>query len=902
MLWKKDETALLLTAPSFVGYKSRAACGAPKAFLARFLIPGRILPQREAQSGGPRIFSVSKTRDLMTHQPVSDSPAPPALFQKEASETLSTEERDAPSGAEAKPELPNRLPVLPVRDVVIFNYTILPLFVGRDASVQAVEAALHHNRYLLVLTQKDEQVDKPGPGDLHEVGTVVMIMRMLKLPDGRLKLLVQGVSRARALAVLDDKTYLEAEILALPEREDIPQSLETEAMMRAAREQSERILTLRGIASPDIINVLAGIDHPGRLSDLVASNLRLKIAEAQSLLECLDPVARLKLVNEHLAKEAEVASMQAQIQESAREGMDKAQRDYYLREQLKAIKKELGDNAVNDDDELAELAGALTRAKLPPDVRKEADKQLKRLTAMHVESSEAGVIRNYLEWLTELPWAVLSRDRLNILKAGVLLNKDHYGLEKVKERILEFLSVRKLNPRSKSPILCFVGPPGVGKTSLGQSIARSMGRRFQRMSLGGMRDEAEIRGHRRTYVGALPGRIIQSIKQAGTRNPVVMLDEVDKIGSDFRGDPSSALLEVLDPEQNNSFSDHFLNVPFDLSKVMFICTANHLESIPGPLLDRMEVIRLPGYTMQEKLGIAKRYLLARQAKENGLKKNELAVSDEALQAVIQGYTREAGVRGLEREIGAVCRKLARKKAEGASGPFSVSPDDLKGLLGAPRFLDEELENAALPGLALGLAWTAHGGEVLHVEVSTMQGKGGVTLTGQLGDVMKESAQTAISYARSHAKDLGIDADFHRKLDLHVHVPAGATPKDGPSAGITIAAALISALTGRGISDRLCMTGEVTLRGRVLPVGGIKEKILAAVARKLSTVIIPKQNIKDLEEIPKELLKQITVHPVASLGEVLGIAFPAVGRGDGTSAAAKTGGRRKGAGADAVSAL
>ncbi len=806
----------------------------------------------------------------MTQSHVSDSPSTTAVSQEGASETLIDEENPS---AEAKPDLPSRLPVLPVRDVVIFNYTILPLFVGRDASVQAVEAALQDNRYLLVLTQKDEHVDKPGPTDLHEVGTVVMIMRMLKLPDGRLKLLVQGVSRARALAVIDDKPYLEAEILALPEPEEFPQSVEIEAMMRAAREQSERILTLRGMASPDIINVLSSIEHPGRLSDLIASNLRLKIAQAQALLECLDPVARLKLVNEHLAKEAEVASMQAQIQETAREGMDKAQRDYYLREQLKAIKKELGENAPNDDDDLAELARALDEAKLPPDVRKEADKQLKRLTSMHAESSEASVVRNYLEWISELPWAKLSRDRLNILKARTILDDDHYGLEKVKDRILEFLSVRKLNPKSKSPILCFVGPPGVGKTSLGRSIARSMGREFQRMSLGGMRDEAEIRGHRRTYVGALPGRIIQSIKQAGTRNPVIMLDEVDKIGSDFRGDPSSALLEVLDPEQNFSFSDHFLSVPFDLSKVMFICTANHLESIPGPLLDRMELIRIPGYTMQEKLGIAKRYLVARQATENGLKKNEVSLPDDALQAIIQGYTREAGVRNLEREIGTVCRKLARKKAEGSKGPFSVNLDKLKDLLGAPRFLDEELESTAVPGLAMGLAWTPHGGEVLNVEVTTMQGKGGITLTGQLGDVMKESAQTGISYARSHAKELGIDPDFNGKLDLHVHVPAGATPKDGPSAGITIATALVSALTGKPVRERLCMTGEVTLRGRVLPVGGIKEKILAAVARGLPDVIIPKQNIKDLEDIPQDLLKNITVHPVDILSDVLSLAFP-----------------------------
>ena len=541
-----------------------------------------------------------------------------------------------------------------MRDVVIFNYTILPLFVGREASVNAVEAALQGNRYMLILTQKDEHTDKPGPDDLHSMGTVVMIMRMLKLPDGRLKLLVQGVSRARALAVLEGKPYLEAEIAALPEKDEVPQSVEMEAMMRAAREQSERILSLRGMSSPDIINVLSSIDHPGRLADLIASNLRLKLSEAQELLECIDPVERLKLVNDHLAKEAEVASMQAQIQESAREGMDKAQRDYFLREQLKAIRKELGD-VDSDDSDLEELAEALDKAKLPRDVKKEADKQLKRLASMHGESSEATVTRTYLEWLAELPWSKLSRDRLSIPKADTILAEDHYGLDKVKERILEFLSVRKLNPKSKGPILCFVGPPGVGKTSLGRSIAKAMGRHFQRMSLGGMRDEAEIRGHRRTYVGALPGRIIQTLRAAGTRNPVIMLDEIDKIGADFRGDPSSALLEVLDPEQNFSFSDHYLNVPFDLSKVMFICTANNLETIPGPLRDRMEIIRIPGYTMQEKLVIARRFLLPRQITENGLTAKDVTMDDAIMQFIIEGYTREAGLRNLEREVGSICR-------------------------------------------------------------------------------------------------------------------------------------------------------------------------------------------------------------------------------------------------------
>ncbi len=781
---------------------------------------------------------------------------------------------------EERPELPDRIPVLPVRDVVIFNYTILPLFVGREASMHAVDAALNGNRYLLVLTQKEEQVDNPGPDDLHQVGTVVMIMRMLKLPDGRLKLLVQGVSRAKVLAFGLDKPYLEAEIQALPERDELVAGIEVEAMMRAAREQTEKILGFRGMSSPDIMNVLMSIDHPGRLADLIASNLRLKIAEAQDLLETLDPVERLRLVNSHLAKEAEVASMQAHIQETAREGMDKAQRDYYLREQLKAIRKELGENAPSEEDDLAELIEALNKAELPDEARKEADKQIKRLQAMHAESSEAGVVRSYLEWLADLPWSKLSRDRLNIVKAAKILNNDHYGLEKVKDRILEFLSVKKLNPKSKGPILCFVGPPGVGKTSLGRSIASALGRKFQRMSLGGMRDEAEIRGHRRTYVGALPGRIIQGLKQAGTRNPVFMLDEVDKLGADFRGDPSSALLEVLDPEQNFSFSDHYLSLPFDLSKVMFICTANHLDTIPRPLLDRMEVIRLPGYTMQEKLGIAERYLVARQAKENGMRKDEVIFPAEVLQKIVEEYTREAGVRNLEREIGTVCRKIARKKAEGAKGPFAVTPDLVAELLGAPRFQDEDIDSTPLPGLAVGLAWTPSGGEVLNVEVSTMQGKGGVTLTGQLGDVMKESAQAAVSYARSHAETLGIDPEFSTNHDIHIHVPAGATPKDGPSAGVTLATALVSALSNKAVRPKLCMTGEVTLRGRVLPVGGIKEKILAAVARGLTDVIIPKRNVKDLEDIPADLLARITVHPVETLDEVFALAFSKAPKGKG----------------------
>ncbi len=773
--------------------------------------------------------------------------------------------------------IPDLMPVLPVRDVVIFNYMILPLFVGRESSIKAVEAALAgDNRYMLILTQKKENVETPSPEDLYNIGTVVTVLRMLKLPDGRLKLLVQGVTRAYADVFTSSRPYLNARVQVLPEAEEYPSGIEVEAMLRAAREQSEKILITRGMHSPEISSVLNSVDHPGRLADLIAANLHLKNPDAQNLLECLDPMKRLSMVNKYLAKEVELVSMQAHIQESAREGMDKAQRDYFLREQLKAIRQELGD-AGADGGDIDELAEALKKAKLPKEVGKEADKQLKRLASMHSDSSESSVLRTYLEWLADLPWSVLSRDTLDIIKAKSILDEDHYGLEKVKDRILEYLSVRKLNPKSKGPILCFVGPPGVGKTSLGRSIARAMGRKFHRMSLGGMRDEAEIRGHRRTYVGAMPGRIIQSIKQAGTRNPIIMLDEVDKIGADFRGDPSSALLEVLDPEQNFSFSDHYLNVPFDLSKVMFICTANHLDTIPGPLRDRMEVIRLPGYTLQEKLAIARRFLLKRQVEENGLKDGDVTIDDSVLQMIINGYTREAGLRNMEREIGAICRKLARKRAEGAKGKFKVTGKMVHELLGAPRFIDEELDSLLSPGAALGLAWTPHGGEVLNVEVSTMPGKGALILTGQLGDVMKESAQAAVSYARAHAESLGLEGEFASRLDMHVHVPAGATPKDGPSAGVTLATALISALSGKPCRSDLCMTGELTLRGRVLPVGGIKEKILAAVARGIKQAIIPKQNEKDLEDIPAELLRQIKIHPVSSLDEVLKLALPGLKR-------------------------
>lgn len=794
--------------------------------------------------------------------------------RRRAAAQIQDNQMDAPNNEEPMDqEIPSTMPLLPLRDVVVFNYMIVPLFVGRERSVQAVEAAATQGRHIFLCAQKDGQIEEPAATDLYPVGSVALILRILKTPDGRVKALVQGISRARLISLQDAGTHTAAEVELLPEPEAEAPEAEQEALIRFAREQCERILSLRGIPTGEIMGVLSNVNEPGRLSDLIAANLRLKMEEAQEILQCLDPMDRLRLILNHLMREAEVATMQIKIQTSAREGMDKAQKDYFLREQLKAIRKELGDST-DTDEELEEVTRALDKAGLPGEVRKEADKQLRRLASMHGDSAEAGVIRTYLDWLAELPWKKTSKDQLDITKAKEVLDEDHYGLDKIKDRILEYLSVRKLNPDSKGPILCFAGPPGVGKTSLGRSIARALGRKFQRISLGGIRDEAEIRGHRRTYIGALPGRIIQAMKQAGTRNPVLVLDEIDKLGNDFRGDPSSALLEVLDPEQNCNFSDHYLNVPFDLSRVLFICTANHLETIPGPLRDRLEIISLAGYTQQEKLAIARKYILPKQIRENGLAEGELILPDQAINRIIREYTREAGLRGMERQIGSVCRKIARRKAEGEKPPFRVSTAQIAKLLGAPRFLDEDKEKELMPGVALGLAWTPAGGELLHIEVSAIRGKGGLTLTGQLGDVMKESAQAALTYAKTRARDFEIDADFAEHMDIHIHVPAGATPKDGPSAGVTLVTALISALSGRPVRGDLCMTGEITLRGRVLPVGGIKEKILAGVAHGLKHVVIPARNAKDLEEIPQDLRRKITIHTVSTIDEVLPLALGA----------------------------
>lgn len=771
--------------------------------------------------------------------------------------------------------IPSELPMMAVRDVVVFNYMIIPLFVGRPSSVEAVNAALEGDKLLMLLTQKDATRDDPEPADLYDVGMVCMVMRTLKLPDGRLKVLVQAVSKAKVKKYVQTEPYSLVKIKPIVEaeaEEADEADVATEALMRTVREQTEKIMSLRGILSADLMMIINNIEEPGRLADLVGSNLRLKITESQAILEEADPVKRLSLVNELLTKELEVSTVQAKIQSDAKEEMGKSQREYYLREQLHALQKELGDGDERGQ-EIDDLFRKLKKTKMPKPVRKEAKKQVSRMEMMHPDSSEATIIRTYIDWILDLPWKKGSKDQLDLKAAKEVLDTDHFGLDKIKERILEYLAVRKLNPDTKGPILCFVGPPGVGKTSLGQSIARAMGRKFYRLSLGGMRDEAEIRGHRRTYIGAMPGRILQGLKTVNSNNPIFMMDEIDKIGSDYRGDPSSALLEVLDPEQNFEFSDHYMNMPFDLSKVMFITTANRYDTIPGPLLDRMEIIDLSGYTLEEKVVIAKRYLLPRQIKENGILKRHLRFADGVLEYIISHYTHEAGLRNLEREIGKICRKVARKIAEGGKGPYSISRNTIDRYLGPPKTIPEsEQETLYQPGLVTGLAWTEVGGEILQIEVNIMPGKGKMTLTGQLGDVMKESVQAALTYCRSRMGDLGVKDGYFDKHDIHVHVPAGAIPKDGPSAGITMATALYSAITGKKVVKKLAMTGEVTLRGRVLPIGGLKEKALAAVRAGLTKVIIPAQNEKDLVEIPPEIRKSMTFYPVKDMDEVVQLAF------------------------------
>ena len=768
-------------------------------------------------------------------------------------------------------DIPGQLPLLPVRDIVVFPYMVLPLFVGRDMSIKAIEAALAGNRMIFLATQKALDVENPTQKDIHSIGTVGIIMRMLKLPDERIKILVQGIAKAKITKYIQTDPYYSVRIDKLPDEKAAASTLEAEAVMRTVKEQIERIVSLGKVLIPDVMVVIENLEEPGRLADMVASNLGLKVEVTQAVLEISDPIQRLRHVSEILGKEIEVLSMQQKIQAQAKGEMDKTQREYFLREQLKAIQKELGELDERAE-EITEFRRRIKDAKMPEKVLKEAEKQLKRLEKMHPDTAESATVRTYLEWMVELPWAKQSKDNLDLKAAAKVLNDDHYDLEKVKERILEYLAVRKLKEKMKGPILCFVGPPGVGKTSLGKSIARALGREFVRISLGGVRDEAEIRGHRRTYVGSLPGRIIQGMKQAGTSNPLFMLDEVDKVGMDFRGDPSAALLEVLDPEQNNAFTDHYLGVPFDLTEVMFITTANLIDPILPALRDRMEIIEIPGYTEEEKLGISQRYLIPRQLEEHGITGKHVKITELAIRQIISHYTREAGVRNLEREIANVMRKVAKKVAEGKGQEFVVEPSNLNKYLGVSKHVPEaELEKDEV-GVATGLAWTEAGGDVLYIEATVMKGKGQLTLTGHLGDVMKESAQAALSYVRSREKSLNIDPAMFSKQDLHIHVPAGAIPKDGPSAGITMATAIASAFSSIPARRDLAMTGEITLRGRVLPIGGLKEKILAAKRAKLTTVILPRRNKKDLEEIPKHLLKGIQLSFVDTMDDVIKIAL------------------------------
>jgi ATP-dependent Lon protease len=780
-----------------------------------------------------------------------------------------TEPAPRPSADTAK--LPDIMPVLPLKDVVTYPFIILPLSVGRDKSVRAVDQALAEHRMLMLLTQRSPLLDDPREEDLPRFGTAASIMRMLKLPDGRLRILVQGVSRARVEHFSQNEPFLLAKVQPVEERSAGRSKLEVQALVRSVKENLDHAVNLGKSISPEVMIIAANLDDPGRLADLAASNLDLEVAEAQRVLETTEPFERLARVSELLLREIQLLTMQQEISMQARGEMDKSQREFFLRQQLKTIQDELGEG----EELAAEIAGYRQRARernLTEEALDEVERQIRRLERGHPDSAESSVTRTYLDWLTGLPWGLHSEDHLDLEHARQVLDEDHYDLEKVKERILEYLAVRKLNPESKGPILCFVGPPGVGKTSLGRSIARALGRQFVRLSLGGIRDEAEIRGHRRTYVGALPGRILQGINQAGTGNPVFMLDEIDKIGADFRGDPSSALLEVLDPEQNSTFRDHYISAAYDLSQVLFITTANQLDPIQPACLDRMEVIRLSGYTAGEKQKIARRHLIPKQLAEHGLSRRQLRFTDAAVRRIIVDYTKEAGLRNLERELAAVCRKVAVKVAGGDDRPTSVTLPRVEELLGPARHFSEELLSRDRVGVATGLAWTAVGGDLLFIEVLAVAGKGELVLTGQLGEVMKESAQAALSFARSRTTDeLGVD--FFNHHDLHIHVPAGSVPKDGPSAGITIAVAIVSVLRGLPVDRRLAMSGEITLRGEVLPIGGIKEKVLAARSAGVRAVILPRLNRRDFDELAADLTRGLTVRYVDHMDEVLAIALP-----------------------------
>ncbi len=770
-------------------------------------------------------------------------------------------------------EFKETLPLLPVRDLVVYPFMILPLFVGRETSIKAVEEALNNtDRLILLASQKDIIAENPTPDEIYEMGTVAMIMRMRKLPDGRVKILIQGLAKARITSFVATEPFYQVKVEKVESQQVTATQSTVEALARTVKENLEKVISLGKVLSPDILMVLEDIQDPGRLADLVASNLNLKVSEAQKVLEILDPVERLGHINQVLVQELEVLVQQAKLKAHNKDDLSKNQKEFFLREQIKAMKQELSDDSSDKNDEFAEIREKLVAKNLPADAEKEAFKQLGRLERMHPDSSEASILRSYLEWMADLPWSEESTEVTDLQYAKDVLDEDHFDLEKVKERILEYLAVRSLKGgAAKGPILCFSGPPGVGKTSLGKSIAKATGREFIRISLGGVKDESEIRGHRRTYVGAMPGRFIQAMKQCKTINPIILLDEIDKLGSDFKGDPASAMLEVLDPEQNCTFRDNYLNLNYDLSKIMFIATANVLEQIPGPLRDRMEVINLAGYTQEEKVQISKKYLIPKQMDEHGINDEHIEFHDEGVEAVISGYTREAGLRNLERQVGALCRKVAKKIASGHHAKTHIFSSTVEELLGPPMYSHEDSNEYDEVGVATGLAWTAAGGEILHIEATKMKGRG-ITLTGQLGDVMKESAHAAMGFIRSHASELGIDEKFFEENEIHIHLPAGAIPKDGPSAGITLATVITSLLTNTYISKDIAMTGEITLTGKVLPVGGIKEKALAAMRAGIETIIIPWKNQKDLLEIPPQYRKKINFIPVKNIQEVLAIAL------------------------------
>jgi ATP-dependent Lon protease len=761
--------------------------------------------------------------------------------------------------------IPEIMPLIPLRDLVLFPNLVVPLFVGREKSILALEEAMRGDHHVALVAQIAPDTQDPGAADIHAVGCVGTVLQELKLPDGTAKALVEGVVRMRVLEFVTTEPYLQVRVETV---EEAPTSdLETQALMRALVGDFEKAAELGKPIPQEVLMAAGAIEEPGRLADFVAFHLNLKSEEKQAVLEAIEPAERLEKASQYLHKELQILELGSKIQNRVKESMSASQREYFLREQLKAIQQELG-SYDETQAEIDEYRAKIADAHMPEAVEEKAIKELGRLEKMPSAAAETGVIRTYLDWLVGLPWTAEDQEKLDLIEAQQILDEDHYGLEKVKERVLEYLAVHKLTDTMRGPILCFVGPPGVGKTSIGKSIARSLGRKFIRMSLGGVRDEAEIRGHRRTYVGALPGRIIQSINTARTRNPVFMMDEIDKVGVDFRGDPTSALLEVLDPEQNNAFQDHYLEAPFDLSDVMFITTANLLDTIPPALQDRMEVIHFPGYTEDEKVHIATKYLVPKQLREHGLKTTKLEIAEDAIHEIVRRYTREAGVRGLERQIASICRQVARRVVEGHKGKTRVTARTLHNYLGPARFSFGMAEEADEVGTATGLVWTEVGGDVIFIEATTMAGKGELILTGQLGDVMRESAQAAVSYIRAHSADWPIDPDFNEKFDLHIHVPAAATPKDGPSAGITMATALASALMGCAVRKDVAMTGEITLRGHVLPIGGLKEKLLAAHRAGIKTVLIPKDNVRDLDLLPPHVRDEIEIVPVQSMDEVL----------------------------------